>query len=254
MTGMILGRVSALAPHRVVAAGLLVAGALAGCTGNSTDKTPQPVVPTWASDTTTSGRSSLDHLPIEPGTYRIPASAWSLADYTVTFREGWAVQYGHIFGQHADQDNEFEFYAVVVDEIFTDSCRGEGVPKTVGPRVEDLVTALLEQPGPAKSSPVASTLAGHPATRLDLEVPRGLDLSKCRLAEDDVMGLQVWKSTPADKYFVLLPGQRVSVYVLDLHGRRQVFLVLTGASTSATDKVELRAALDSIRIVATDSP
>jgi hypothetical protein len=252
MTGMILGRMRAVATQRLVAAGLLfVAAALTGCTGKATDKAPEPVVPTWASDTTTSGQSALHHLRIEPGTYRIPASAWSLADYTVTFGDGWAVQYGHIFGQHADQDNEFGFYAVMVDEIFTDPCRGEGVPKPVGSRVEDLVTALLEQPGATKSNPVAGTFARYPATRIDLEVPRGLDLSKCRLAEDNVMGLQVWKSTPADKYFVLLPGQRVSLYVLDVHGRRQVFLVATGASTSATDKAELKAT-HSIRIEGTN--
>lgn len=209
---------------------------------------PQPVIPTWASDTTTSGRSSVAHLAIESGTYRIPASAWSLADYTVTFRAGWAVQYGHIFSKHSDQDNEFGFYAVVVDEIFTDACRGEGAPMAVGSRVEDLVTALLEQPGPNKTSPVAGTLAGYPATRIDLEVPASLDLATCRLAEDDVLGLQVWKSTPADKYFVLLPDQHVSVYVVDVHARRQVFLVATSPRMSATDQADLKAALDSIRI------
>lgn len=118
----------------------------------------------------------------------------------------------------------------------------------VGSRVGDLVTALLDQPGPTKGTPVSSTLAGYPATRIDLEVPPSLDLAKCRLAEDDVMGLQALKSRPADKYFVLLPGQRASVYVVDVHGRRQILLVATGAGTSATDKAELKAALDSIRI------
>ena len=248
MTGMILRGMNVPAPHRVVAAGLLVLGALTGCTRDAADTAPQPVTPTWASDTTTRGRSSVGHLPIEPGTFRIPASAWSLADYMVTFGEGWSVQYGHVFSKHSDEDDELGFYAVVVDEVFTDSCRGEGVPKAVGSRVEDLVTALLEQPGPTKSNPVASTLAGYPARRIDLEVPPNLDLGTCRLAEDDVMGLQVWKSEPADKYFVLLPGHDVSVYVLDVHGTRQVFLVDTAARASATDKADLQAALDSIRL------
>ncbi len=248
MTGMFLRGMNVPAPHRVVAAGLLVVGALTGCARDATDKVPRPMTPTWARDSTTSGRSSVEQVAIEPGTYLIPASAWSVADYTVTFPEGWEVQYGHLFSKHSDAANELGFYAVVVDEIFTDPCLGEGVPVAVGSRVGDLVTALLEQPGPVKGSPVASTLAGYPATRIDLEVPQSLDLAKCRLAEDDVLGLQVWKSTPADKYFVLLPGQRVSLYVVDVHGRRQVFLVETGAHTSATDKAELKAALDSIHI------
>jgi hypothetical protein len=245
---MILRGMKISAHRRVMAAGLLVVAGLTGCTRDVTDETPQPVTPTWASDTTTRGRSSVAHVTIEPGNYRIPRSAWSVADYTVTFRQGWSVQYGHVFSQHSDQDDELGFYAVVVDEIFTDPCRGEGVPMAVGSRVGDLVTALLEQPGPTKSSPVATTLAGYAATRIDLEVPPSLDLAKCRLAEDDVMGLQVWKSTPADKYLVLLPGQRVSVYVVDVHGRRQVFLVEVGAHASARDRGELQAALGSIRI------
>lgn len=234
------------APQWVGVAGLLAVGSLTACTMGATD--PQPVTPTWASDTSTSGPSSLAHVAIEPGRYRIPASAWSLADYTVTFGKGWAVQYGHVFGKHADTDGEMGFYAVVVDEIYTDACRGEGVPMAVGPGVGGLVTALLAQPGPAKRSPVASTIGGYPATRVDLEVPQNLDLAECRLAEDDVLGLQVWKSTPADKYFVLLPDHRASVYVVDVHGKRQAFLVETAAGTSATDKADLQTALDSIRI------
>ena len=248
MTGMIVRGKNVPAPRRVVAAGLLVVGALTGCARDAADEAPQPVIPTWASDTTTSGPSSVAHLAIEPGTYRIPASAWSLTDYRVSFPEGWSVQYGHVFSKHSDQDNELGFYAVVVDEIFTDPCRGEPAPKAVGPRAGDLVTALLEQPGPSKSSPEVSTFAGYPATRIDLEVPPSLDLAKCRLAEDDVMGLQVWMSRPADKYFVLLPGQRASVYVVDVHGGRQVFLVAGLASMTAPDTTELQAALDSIRI------
>jgi hypothetical protein len=52
----------------------------------------------------------------------------------------------------------------------------------------------------------------------------------------------------ADKYFVLLRAQRASVYVVDVHAGRQVFLVAGLASMSAADKAQLKAALDSIRI------
>jgi hypothetical protein len=248
MTGKIVRGVDGPTPHRVMAVALLLVAALAGCTRDAADTAPRPVTPAWASDTTTSGPSSVGHLSIEPGTYLIPASAWSLADYTVAFQEGWSVQYGHVFSKYPDQVNELGFYAVVVDEIFTDPCRGEPAAKAVGSRVGDLVTALLEQPGPIKGAPEVSTFAGYPATRIDLEVPPSLDLTRCRLAQDDVLGLQVWMSAPADKYFVLLPGQRASVYVVDVHGRRQVFLVTGLASMSAADTAELQAALHSIHI------
>ena len=70
-------------------------------------------------------------VPLEAGTYLVPRSAWSVADFTVRFPAGWVVQYGHVYAQHGGQDDEFGFYEVVVDEIFADSCEGEGgVTKT----------------------------------------------------------------------------------------------------------------------------
>lgn len=185
---------------------------------------------------------------MEAGTYLVPSSEWSVADFTVTFPEGWAVQYGHVFDRHGDTDEEFGFYAVVVDEIYTNACRGEGVPMDVGPRVDDLIAALLDQPGPRSSEPERTTLGGYPAVRIDLEVPHNLDLEKCRLADDDVMGLQVWYSVPADKYFVLLPHAAASVYVVDVDGQRQVFLTQVSNHASAADRAELQAVLDSIHI------
>ena len=185
---------------------------------------------------------------IEPGTYAIPSSAWSVADFTVAFPEGWNVQYGHVFNKHQDQDDELGFYAVVVDEIYTDACAAEGVPMEVGPGVDDLVTALLEQPGPEVSEPVDTTLGGHPATRVDLQVPEGFDLEACRLWEDGIDGLQIWYSAPADKYFVLGPDAPASVYVLDVDGERQVFLTGRHVATSDEDVAELQTVIDSIRI------
>lgn len=185
--------------------------------------------------------------PIEPGTYLIPGSAWSVGDFTVTFPAGWAVQYGHVYGKHADQPDEFGFYAVVVDEIYSDSCHpGNETTRAVGPRVDDLAAALREQPGGAEvSRAVRTTLGGRPATRVDLRVPEQLDVSKCRIGP---YGLQIWHSEPADKYFVLLRDATASVYLVDVDGKRQVFLTQVGSSTSASDRAELRSVLDSIRI------
>lgn len=136
----------------------------------------------------------------------------------------------------------------MVDEIYTDACQGDAVPVEVGPRVDDLVDALLTQAGPVASGPVDATLGGHPATRIDLEVPQGLDLEACRLGDAGVLGLQIWYSMPADKYFVLLSDGIASVYILDVGGERQVFLTQHRSATSREDLAELQAVLDSIRI------
>jgi hypothetical protein len=66
-----------------------------------------------------------DPIAVDAGTYRIARSAWSLADFTVTFPEGWTVQSGYVFAAHPDADDELGFYAVVVDEVYADACDGE---------------------------------------------------------------------------------------------------------------------------------
>lgn len=237
-----------------VTAALLIAG-LAGCGGDSdgspASKSP-PVSTTQPSEALRTmaewdEQDGAEPTPIKPGTYRIPASPWSVADFTVAFPEGWTSQYGHVYASKMDESNELSLYAVVVDEIFTDSCAPEDeTTRTVGPGVDDLITALREQAGGAAvSQPVRTTLGGFPATRIDLRIPEHVDVARCRMAP---AGLQIWYSEPADKYFVLLHDATASVYVVDLAGKRQVFLTQVGTAASATDRAELQAVLDSIHI------
>lgn len=204
---------------------------------------PGPPSPTFRA--MPSGNGAKDEA-IQPGTYRIPSSEWSAADFTIAFPEGWSVQYGHIY--HRKPDEKLTLEAAVVDEIFTDACRGEGVPQAVGPRVQDLVTALRRQPGPVTGPPVHTSLGGYPATRVDLRVPKGLDLQSCRLADDGGLALQIWFSESADNYFVLQAGTVASVYMLDVGGQRQVFVAQNRSPQSAEARAELQAVLDSIRI------
>lgn len=204
---------------------------------------PGPPSPTFGS--MPSGDGAKDQA-IEPGTYRIPSSAWSAVDFKIAFPEGWTVQYGNIY--HHEPDGELTLEAAVVDEIFTDACHGDGVPTAVGPRVQDLVTALRRQPGPVTRGPVETTLGGYPATRIDLRVPKSLDLETCRLADDGDLGLQIWYSEPADNYFVLFPGAVASVYILDVDRERQVFVTQNRSPNSPAASAELQAVLDSIRI------
>jgi hypothetical protein len=184
---------------------------------------------------------------IPPGIYRIPKSAWSVADFTATFPAGWTVQYGHVYASNKDADDEFGFYAVVVDAIYADPCVGSnsGELIDVGPSVDDLAAALLQQPGPIASGPAETNLGGYPAIRIDLAVPQDLDLDACNMSG---IGLQIWYSAPANKYFVLLGDAIASVYILDVDGERQVFMTQHASSTSDEDLAELQAVLDSIRI------
>jgi hypothetical protein len=220
-----------------------------GCAGNATEQPDASTV----SATSATGSPEVstfpetdDPTPVEAGTYRIARSPWSVADFTVTFPEGWTVQYGHVYSAQPDTDHEFGFYAVVVDEIYADACQGDnGDLMKFGPGVDDLVAALLEQPGPKATGPVETTLGGYPATRIDFTIPENLDLTSCAYPE---IGLQIWYSPPADKYFVLLKGAKASAYIVDIDGRRQVFLTQSGPAMSDAQVRELQAVLDSIRI------
>lgn len=246
---------------RCVGAAVLLVLALAACasgTDHAERSAPPAVAPTSPSSTAPSiarppriptWDASRDgaHVPIEPGTYLMPRDAWSVAGLTVTFPEGWTVQYGHAFAQHHDQPDELGFYAVVVDEIYADACRGEhGDVVRVGPAVQDLVEALLQHPGPAKRGPVHTTLGGYPAIRIDLSIPARLQRRNCFMGAGT--GVQVWYSGPADKYFVLLPGAVARVYVVDVEGKRQVFVAQVGNPRSTSDRAALQSVLDSIPI------
>jgi hypothetical protein len=183
---------------------------------------------------------------VEPGTYLVPSSIWSAVDYSITFPEGWRVREGNLFDTNSEQIDELGIQPFVVDKIYADACQGErGAQTRVGPGVDDLVDALLAQPGPAKTS-VETTLGGYPATRVDLRVPDRLQTKNCFLGPGT--GVQIWLNGPRN-YLVLDPNGLLSIYVVDVDGQRAVFTSqYRPAHTSPEDKAELQQVLDSIHI------
>lgn len=237
-----------LALGALVAGAVLVAGCSAGASSTASEPDAAPHSQTDPSSQPSSepplfGASGAAPVKIEAGTHTVPASAWSVADFTVTFPEGWSEQYGHVFAMNPDKADEAGFYPIVVDEIFADACGPNARVVKVGPTVGDLVNALYRQKGPDLSAPHSVRLAGMDAVRIDYAVPSDLDLDTCRLAQDGVDGLQIWRSEAADKYFVLTPDARYSVYILLVDGRRQVFLTQYREATSREDRAELADAL-----------
>ncbi len=236
--------------HRRVLGVAVLLAALAGCGGGVTG---EPIASTpSATSSADSGvavspfPSSDEPVAIEPGTYQIPKSAWSVADFTVTFPKGWTVQYGHVYAKHPDADGEVGFYAVTVDEIFADACAGtNGESIEVGPTVHDLAEALVTQSGPRADGPYGDTLGGYPSIHLDLYFPKNLDLKPCNL---EGIGLQIWYSAPSDKYFVLLRDGIAWLHIVDVDGQRQVFLAQHRSPASPKSMRELSAVLDSIQI------
>jgi hypothetical protein len=146
-----------------------------------------------------------------------------------------------------DKPTGASFLPFQVDGIYADACRGQsGSVTVVGPRAQDLVTALLAQQGPVKSQPVTMTLGGYPATRIDLRSPPRLDTRSCFLGRG--VGAQIWQN-PEGRYLVLMPDGLLSVYVVDVRGKRQVFTTqYDPTGISATDLAALVQMMASIRI------
>jgi len=168
---------------------------------------------------------------------------------------GWDTALGTIIGKnqedasgagHTPRAIGIEPFVLDRIRLTADACIG---PETLGkPQTSTsaLVAGLRAQgSGPRVSDPVATTVGGLPATRMDLEYPASRPLSNCRLSENtpglEKGVLQVWSD-----YFVLFPDEDASVYIVDVGGRTQMFVTRTARDASAADRAGLQAMLDSI--------
>lgn len=191
---------------------------------------------------------SAQRVAIDPGTYMVPADDNVVAPYTITVPAGWEAQHGVDVGKHQDQPGAVRIEPFVLDQIrlTEDTCTGPETLGTAQTSTAGLVAGLRAQgSGLRVGDPVADTVGGHPATRIDLDYSGSEALSNCRLPaqspglEQGV--LQIWSG-----YFVLFPTESASVYVVDAGDRAQVFVTRTRDDASAADRAELQSVLDSI--------
>jgi hypothetical protein len=119
-----------------------------------------------------------------------------------------------------------------------DPCRtDQAAPDVaVGPTVEDFVSALTANQRLDVTEPVDVTLAGYPGKYLDLQVPA--DISRCPTS------YFVWEPG----IYAQGPAQRWHLWVLDVGGVRVVVQTTDYAETSAEDRADIQAMVDSLRI------
>jgi hypothetical protein len=233
----------------VLLGGLLLGATLTACEGDADAGSPAHDAPSAQESAALSAANAS--LPtgegvVEPGTYLVPSSIWSAVDFTITFPEDWRVREGNLFDTNSEQVDELSIEPFVVTKIYADACQGErGAQTRVGPTVDDLVAALLAQPGPATTSR-ETTVGGYPATRVDLRVPDRLQTKDC--FEGPGTGVQIWRNGPKN-YLVLDPHGLLSIYVVDVDGERAVFTSqYRPGHTSPEDEAQLQQVLDSIHI------
>jgi hypothetical protein len=127
--------------------------------------------------------------------------------------------------------------------LYADPCTsGADLAPQPGPTVEDLAAALASLPGLAATTPTAATVSGFSGTQLTLTAPDGS--GACMGSPD---GYQVWR-LPLGGILAMTPGEQMALWILDVNGQRLVVSSETRSATTAQEKAEAQAILDSIHI------
>jgi hypothetical protein len=122
--------------------------------------------------------------------------------------------------------------------LFRDACRwaaSDEVP--VGPTVDDLANAFVEQASYEVSTPVDVSLGGYSGKRVELQLPS--DVESC-----DNREFYPWVGS----VFAQGPDNIWDVWMLDVDGDRLVIIASRFPGTSAEDRAEQEAIVDSINI------
>ena len=186
-----------------------------------------------------------DNTELQPGTYvTSPFEGRSPMRIVMTLPAGWSAFNEFAFipvGEGSSEDPDgMAMGFFLVDGLYSDPCFAEGAPDiAVGPTVDDLANAFLEQTAYEVTGPEDVTLAGYAGKRVDLALPSDLDADSCGY-EDYV----VWPGSPYSQG----PGNLWQVWILDVEGTRVVILANNFEGTSPEDLAEQQRILDSIRI------
>jgi hypothetical protein len=179
---------------------------------------------------------------LDAGTYvTTPFPAESMR-FTLTFPAGWRAFTDFAFLPDGEGSSEapdgmaFGFFQIT--GLYSDPCFASGVPNVAaGTTVDDLAAAFAEQTAYEVTGPTDITLAGFAGKRVDLELPS--DFGTCGF-EDYVP----WPGSP----YAQGPGNLWHVWMLDVEGTRVVVMTNNFDGTSAEDRAEQQAILDSLRI------
>ena len=198
--------------------------------------------------------------PAAPGTYflanpyvdsdPVRSCTRGCSDYQrviLTLPAGWASTDDGLVYKYLHEPREVTFSVWTVDQVYADPCHWERStlsPLDVGliPRREG---GLANQLGRNASEITYVTLGGVFAWRIDLWVPRELDLTTCDRGE-----LRSWTEWDVvdGANFHHAPGQIDVVYMLDVDRRSLVIDATHMPGTSAGDLAELEAILASMII------
>ena len=187
---------------------------------------------------------------LDPGTYYIPEGPLSPGRFTFTVPAGWATAEGFVT-KDLDPSTSVDARDVVlvtwfVSHVYADSCSWRGTSTDVGTTVDDLASALLAQQGRVASAPTDVVLGGFPARRIELTVPADLDVATC-----DGGFMRFWPLQGGNEnggFCCSAAGSTDVVYAVDVDGNTFAVVARYTATSTAQDRAELDAIVESIRI------
>ncbi|HEX5589057.1 MAG TPA: hypothetical protein VFX65_02045 [Candidatus Limnocylindrales bacterium] len=238
----------------IVGYNVLPGGGGTGGPGPSPSPTVSPTAtpqPTAAPEAT--GPISLPLGPVAAGTYVVhPFLAPNDSiGFQLTLPPGWEaggptgrapVGAAPTTGHEGPGGMSFGFLTIA--SLEGDPCRWyEPADIEIGPAVDDLVTALAANPGYETTAPVDVALGGFSGTRIDVQLPAGLDLAACDAGE-----FHVWADGDGQTIYAQGPEGRFHLWILDVRGTTVVVMTHDFPGTPADDQAELQAIVDSIQI------
>jgi hypothetical protein len=182
-------------------------------------------------------------------TFTVPATGWAAFDPVFVGKN--VAGGGDVF--------DLYFSPHLVGNVYTGGCHWLGTALTppVGPTVDDLATALLAQAGPGASRPIAVTVGGHHGKKVELSIPKDLDVTTCD-SDGDFPIFGRWYTGVPDRSgaapWTYGNGQHNTVYIVDVDGTRQVIDTMYLPGTSPADRAEIDQIVASIRFVSPASP
>jgi len=189
---------------------------------------------------------------LQPGRYTAKLSVGDTLTVTFTVPAGWyayADPPGVLRGLLPPDDANTAIQFRDVTTLKGDPCHWSGSDDDirVGPTVDDLVRALQEQTAYEASDPVDVVVGGYAGQRVDIVSPTEpyaeVNGSTTAVGCDD----GVWRFWDGEIY-AQGPANRWRTNILDVHGTRLVIVLQDFPDTSAADRAELDAILDSMVI------
>jgi hypothetical protein len=184
------------------------------------------------------------------GRYFVDDPAVTPVRFTLEVPAGWETIEGGFLGKIADRAFYVSVSSWIVDNAYVDPCQWveSEIDPPIGPTVDDLADALADQVGRDGSEPTDVTLGGYEGKKVELSVPADFQVASCDNGE-----LRTWRSGGSAGGYNYGPGQRDTVYILDVEGERLVIHTTYLPRASEEDLAELAAIVESIRIE-TDTP